>query len=63
MPFKANAARRHHIPKQKRKVTNSCVGRFPVGSHFVLLHTDRLESEKGCPHPATPRVGAYLIDP
>jgi hypothetical protein len=22
MPFKANAARRHHIPKQKRKVTN-----------------------------------------
>jgi hypothetical protein len=21
-PFKANAARRHHIPKQKRKVTN-----------------------------------------
>jgi hypothetical protein len=23
MPFKANADRRHHIPKQKRKVTNS----------------------------------------
>ena len=22
MPFKANAARRHHIPKQTRKVTN-----------------------------------------
>jgi hypothetical protein len=22
MPFKANASRRHHIPKQKRKVTN-----------------------------------------
>jgi hypothetical protein len=22
MPFKANADRRHHIPKQKRKVTN-----------------------------------------
>jgi len=22
MPFKANAARRHHIPKQKRKVMN-----------------------------------------
>ena len=22
MPFKSNAARRHHIPKQKRKVTN-----------------------------------------
>jgi hypothetical protein len=22
MPFKANAARRHHIPKQKRKLTN-----------------------------------------
>jgi hypothetical protein len=22
MPFKANAARRHHIPKQRRKVTN-----------------------------------------
>jgi hypothetical protein len=22
MPFKANAARRHHIPKRKRKVTN-----------------------------------------
>jgi hypothetical protein len=22
MPFKANAARRHHIPKQKRKVTS-----------------------------------------
>src|SRR4051794_1887813 len=22
MPFKANATRRHHIPKQKRKVTN-----------------------------------------
>jgi hypothetical protein len=22
MPFKANAARRHHIPEQKRKVTN-----------------------------------------
>jgi hypothetical protein len=22
MPFKANAERRHHIPKQKRKVTN-----------------------------------------
>src|ERR1700744_4143443 len=22
MPFKANAARRHHIPKQKRRVTN-----------------------------------------
>jgi hypothetical protein len=22
MPFKANAARRHHVPKQKRKVTN-----------------------------------------
>jgi hypothetical protein len=22
MPFKANAARRHHIPKQKRKVTD-----------------------------------------
>ena len=22
MPFKANAARRHHIPKQKRQVTN-----------------------------------------
>jgi hypothetical protein len=22
MPFQANAARRHHIPKQKRKVTN-----------------------------------------
>ena len=22
MPFKANAARRHHIPKQKRKVAN-----------------------------------------
>jgi hypothetical protein len=22
MPFKANAARRHHIAKQKRKVTN-----------------------------------------
>jgi hypothetical protein len=22
MPFKANAARRHHIPRQKRKVTN-----------------------------------------
>jgi hypothetical protein len=22
MPFKANAARRPHIPKQKRKVTN-----------------------------------------
>ena len=22
MPFKANAVRRHHIPKQKRKVTN-----------------------------------------
>jgi hypothetical protein len=22
MPFKANAARRHNIPKQKRKVTN-----------------------------------------
>jgi hypothetical protein len=23
MPLKANAARRHHIPKQKRKVTQS----------------------------------------
>ena len=22
MPFKANAARRHHIPKQKQRVTN-----------------------------------------
>src|SRR3954454_9337346 len=22
MPFKVNAARRHHIPKQKRRVTN-----------------------------------------
>ena len=22
MPFKANAARRHHIPKQKHRVTN-----------------------------------------
>ena len=22
MPFKANAARRHHIPKQRRRVTN-----------------------------------------
>jgi hypothetical protein len=22
MPFKANAARRHHIPRQKRRVTN-----------------------------------------
>jgi hypothetical protein len=22
MPFKANAARRHHIPRQTRKVTN-----------------------------------------
>jgi hypothetical protein len=22
MPFKANASRRHHIPNQKRKVTN-----------------------------------------
>jgi len=22
MPFKANAVRRHHIPRQKRKVTN-----------------------------------------
>jgi hypothetical protein len=22
MPFKANADRRHHVPKQKRKVTN-----------------------------------------
>ena len=22
MPFKANAARRHHIPKQARKVSN-----------------------------------------
>ena len=22
MPFKANGDRRHHIPKQKRKVTN-----------------------------------------
>ena len=23
LPFKLNAGRRHHIPKQKRKVTNS----------------------------------------
>jgi hypothetical protein len=23
MPFKANAARRHHIPKQRHRVTNS----------------------------------------
>jgi hypothetical protein len=25
MPFKVNAARRHHIPKQKRRVTNWAV--------------------------------------
>jgi hypothetical protein len=37
MPFKANADRRHHIPKQKRKVTNWATEHAREGAYDASL--------------------------
>jgi putative copper export protein len=37
MPFKANADRRHHIPKQKRKVTNWATNHAREGAYDASL--------------------------
>ncbi len=55
MPFKANAARRHHIPKQKHQVTNWAkydAGLRARGSLTVWFTPEAVEAWK-----AEPRTG------
>ena len=52
MPFKANAARRHHIPKQKRKVTNWAAYNASLRQRGSL---DRLVHRGGDRGPGRPR--------
>ena len=55
MPFKANAARRHHIPKQKHRITNWAeydAGLHARGSLTVWFTPEAVEAWK-----AEPRTG------
>ena len=55
MPFKANAARRHHIPKQKHRITNWAeydAGLHARGSLTVWFTPEAAEAWK-----AEPRTG------
>ncbi|SDD96713.1 hypothetical protein [Belnapia rosea] len=58
MPFKLNAARRHHIPKQRHRVTNWAeydTGLCARGSLTVWLTPEAVEAWK-----AEPRIGTVL---
>ena len=58
MPFKANAARRHHIPKQKQRVTNWAeydAGLRARGSLTVWFTTEAIEAWRA--EPRTTRGG------
>jgi hypothetical protein len=48
MPFKANAERRHHIPKQRHRVTNWAgydAGLHARGSLTVWFTAEAIEAE------------------
>ena len=58
MPFKANAARRHHIPKQKQRVTNWAeydAGLRARDSLIVWFTTEAIEAWRA--EPRTTRGG------
>lgn len=64
MPFKANAARRHHIPKQKRKVTNWAaydVSLRQRGSLTVWFSDEAIASWRAAPR--TTRGGQAWYSP
>jgi len=64
MPFKANAARRHHIPKQKRKVTNWAVYDASLrqrGSLTVWFSDEAIASWQAAPR--TTRGGQAWYSP
>jgi hypothetical protein len=69
MPFKANAARRHHIPKQKRKVINwaaydaSLRQRGSLTGIVTLTWGRRREGEDHCNEPVTLRFGCSFPGP
>ena len=64
MPFKANAVRRHHIPKQKRKVTNWAAydaGLRQRGSLTVWLSDEAIAAWRAAPR--TTRGGQAWYSP
>jgi Transposase DDE domain len=64
MPFKANAARRHHIPKQKRKVTNRAAydaGLRQRGSLTVWFSDEAIAAWQAAPR--TTRGGQAWYSP
>lgn len=64
MPFKANADRRHHIPRQKHKVTNSAAYDASLrqrGSLTVWFTDEAIQSWKA--EPRTTRGGQRHYSP
>ncbi|SDB71692.1 Transposase DDE domain-containing protein [Belnapia rosea] len=62
MPFKANAARRHHIPKQKHRVTNWAeydAGLRARGSLTVWFTPEAVEAWKAEPRTGRGRQPSY----
>ena len=60
MPFKANAARRHHIPKQTRKVTNWGAYNASLrqrGSLTVWLSEEAIANWRAAPRTSPRRPG------
>ena len=65
VPFKANADRRHHIPKQRHRVTNSAVYDAALrqrGSLTVLVHSTQ-PSRRGRRSPAPREAASRDIRP